>query len=47
MPRYPLSQIVRGLPVSVPFVGPEALARARDRPFKARLGANESIFGPS
>ncbi|MEQ1711947.1 MAG: pyridoxal phosphate-dependent aminotransferase, partial [Hyphomicrobium sp.] len=33
--------------VSVPFVGPEALARARDRPFKARLGANESIFGPS
>jgi len=31
----------------VPFVGPEAQERARGRPFRARLGANESIFGPS
>ena len=42
-----IARLVAALPVSVPFVGPEHLARARGRPFKARLGANESIFGPS
>lgn len=47
MRRPPLSQIVQSLPVTVPFVGPEAQERARGRPFKARLGANESLFGPS
>ena len=31
----------------MPFVGPEAQERARGRPFRARLGANESLFGPS
>jgi histidinol-phosphate aminotransferase len=31
----------------VPFVGPEAQERARGKPFRARLGANESLFGPS
>jgi histidinol-phosphate aminotransferase len=35
------------LPATVPFVGPEAQERARGRPFRARLGANESLFGPS
>jgi histidinol-phosphate aminotransferase len=35
------------LPSTVPFVGPEAQERARGRPFKARIGANESVFGPS
>ena len=35
------------LPASVPFVGPEAQERARAALFKARLGANENIFGPS
>ncbi len=35
------------LPQSVPFVGPEAQERALGRPFRARLGANESLFGPS
>lgn len=35
------------LPTLVPFVGPEAMERARERGFKARLGANESPFGPS
>lgn len=35
------------LPATVPFVGPEALERARGRAFAARLGANESLFGPS
>ena len=43
----PLTSIVTGLPASVPFVGPEALERARGRPFRARLGANESAFGPA
>jgi histidinol-phosphate aminotransferase len=43
----PLTSIVAGLPASVPFVGPEALERARGRPFRARLGANESAFGPA
>lgn len=38
---------VAALPHLVPFVGPEAMERKRDRPFRARLGANESSFGPS
>ncbi len=42
-----LTKIVRALPNFVPFVGPEAQQRARQMPFKARLGANESLFGPS
>ncbi|MFN0155901.1 MAG: pyridoxal phosphate-dependent aminotransferase [Gaiella sp.] len=41
------SRLVAGLPVTVPFVGPEALERARGRPFRARLGSNESAFGAS
>lgn len=47
MRRPPLSEIVRNIPLTVPFVGPEAQERARGRPFVARLGANESLFGPS
>jgi histidinol-phosphate aminotransferase len=39
--------LVRDLPDTVPFVGPEAQERARGRPFRARVGANESVFGPS
>lgn len=35
------------LPATVPFVGPETQERALGRPFRARLGANESLFGPS
>ena len=46
MPRPRLTAIVESLPAFVPFVGPEALERARGRPFRARLGANESVFGP-
>ena len=42
-----LSPVIRALPAMVPFVGPEALSRQRGRPFRARLGANESVFGPS
>ncbi len=44
-PRY--TELVASLPATVPFVGPEAQERARGRPFAARLGANESVFGPS
>ncbi|WP_170370868.1 pyridoxal phosphate-dependent aminotransferase [Ruegeria arenilitoris] len=44
-PRYtPLAQ---SLPATVPFVGPETQERQRSAPFVARLGANESVFGPS
>jgi histidinol-phosphate aminotransferase len=42
-----LSPIVAALPVIVPFVGPEAQQRASGRPFRARIGANESSFGPA
>ena len=42
-----LTPIVQSLPASVPFVGPEAQERDRGAPFDARLGANESVFGPS
>ncbi len=35
------------LPSTVPFTGPETLERQNGRLFKARLGANESMFGPS
>lgn len=47
MRRPALTAIVSALPSLVPFVGPEAQERARGRPFRARLGANESLFGPS
>ena len=39
--------LVESLPASVPFVGPEALERTRNARFAARLGANESVFGPA
>ncbi|RKT35178.1 histidinol-phosphate aminotransferase [Roseovarius halotolerans] len=44
-PRY--TDLVQTLPANVPFVGPEEQERARGAPFRARLGANESLFGPS
>ncbi|WP_071672944.1 pyridoxal phosphate-dependent aminotransferase [Nioella nitratireducens] len=44
-PRY--TKLVQSLPASVPFVGPETQERDRGEPFRARLGANESVFGPS
>ena len=47
MSQPPFTAIVDGLPETVPFVGPEALERQLGRPFLARLGANESGFGPS
>ncbi|WP_309084051.1 pyridoxal phosphate-dependent aminotransferase [Chelativorans sp.] len=45
--RPALTPLVQTLPATVPFVGPEAQERARGRPFRARLGANENGFGPS
>ncbi len=39
--------LVESLPSSVPFVGPEALERRTGVAFRARIGANESVFGPS
>lgn len=47
MPRPRLTALVESLPDFVPFVGPEAQERASGRPFRARLGANESPFGAS
>ncbi|MGB8818531.1 MAG: pyridoxal phosphate-dependent aminotransferase [Rhizobiaceae bacterium] len=42
-----LTPLAASLPSAVPFVGPETLERQRGRPFAARIGANESGFGPS
>lgn len=44
-PRF--TPLVDSLPATVPFVGPETQERQRGAPFAARLGANESVFGPS
>ena len=41
------TDIVQKLPSSVPFVGPEAQERSLKKEFSARIGANESVFGPS
>ena len=43
----PLAAVVAALPPSVPFVGPETLMRTTGIEIRARLGANESVFGPS
>lgn len=45
--KLPLTPLVETLPASVPFVGPEALERRTGIRFRARIGANESVFGPS
>jgi histidinol-phosphate aminotransferase len=42
-----LTALAQLLPATVPFVGPETQERTRGKPFIARLGANESGFGPS
>jgi histidinol-phosphate aminotransferase len=44
---HAFTPLVDKLPSTVPFVGPEAQERARGRTFRARIGANESVFGPS
>jgi histidinol-phosphate aminotransferase len=46
--RPALTPLVAALPPTVPFVGPEAQERDRGgRRFRARIGANESSFGPA
>jgi len=47
MTQYRLTPLAASLPSTVPFVGPETQERAQGRRFAARLGANESVFGPS
>ncbi len=47
MSRPPFAPTIAALPKLVPFVGPEAMERSRGRTFRARLGANESVFGAS
>lgn len=42
-----LTPLAASLPATVPFVGPETQERAMGRTFRARMGANESLFGPS
>ena len=46
MSRF-LTPHAASLPSTVPFTGPETLERRSTTPFRARLGANESLFGPS
>ncbi|MDY8110442.1 aminotransferase class I/II-fold pyridoxal phosphate-dependent enzyme [Fulvimarina sp. 2208YS6-2-32] len=43
----PFSPRIRALASISPFTGPETLERQHGRAFQARLGANESVFGPS
>jgi histidinol-phosphate aminotransferase len=42
-----LTPLIASLPATVPFTGPETLERRQGHGFSARLGANESGFGPS
>ncbi len=44
-PRY--TPLIESLPETVPFVGAEVQERQRGAPFRARIGANENVFGPS
>ncbi|NGM45609.1 pyridoxal phosphate-dependent aminotransferase [Rhodobacter sp. SGA-6-6] len=46
MSRF-LTPHAAALPSTVPFTGPETLERRQCSAFRARLGANESLFGPS
>ena len=48
MSKFPrFTRIAEALPATVPFVGPEAIERNRHLAVKARIGANESGFGPA
>ena len=42
-----LTPLAASLPSTVPFVGPEAIERNRGLKVEARIGANESGFGPA
>jgi histidinol-phosphate aminotransferase len=45
MPKF--TPLIESLPSTTPFVGPEALERRSGVAIKARIGANESVFGPA
>ncbi len=45
--RLPFTALAEKLSATVPFVGPETIERRSGRRFRARIGANENIFGPS
>ena len=45
--KLSFTKIAYDLPETVPFVGPESQERENSFSFYARLGANESVFGPS
>lgn len=45
--QLPNNSLIANLPSTTPFVGPETIERQRGRRFELRLGANESVFGPS
>lgn len=47
MSRPSLSPVTALLAEAVPFVGPEAISRRSGVPLRARIGANESPFGPA
>jgi hypothetical protein len=48
MPAFPsFTTLAQSLPTTVPFVGPEAIERNRQLKVRARIGANESGFGPA
>lgn len=42
-----LTPLARSLPQTIPFVSADVAERRRGQPYAARLGANESGFGPS
>jgi histidinol-phosphate aminotransferase len=43
MPKF--IPLIESLPASVPFIGPEALERRPGAAIRARIGANENVFG--
>lgn len=47
MKRPQETPLAERLPATVPFVGPEAIERRLGHRFRARIGANENVFGPS
>lgn len=45
--RPPFTPVVAAIPETIPFIPPEQIERESGGPFRARLGANESGFGPA
>ncbi len=45
--KLPFTPLIESLPSTVPFVGPELQERTNGFPFRARIGANENVFGAS